>query len=144
MTCREELEEVMKLVKPQHFLPVHGEYAFLKAHAQLARDIGVHNTSVIRNGQMLGVQHQRNGRVVSTTGASLKSMQMLGETKLRLLYNDGNKVSHAMLLCGIRQLLWRTAIPEVQEHEALGRSVLTPSRASRADETASAMQQLGK
>ena len=34
---RGELEEVMKLVKPQHFLPVHGEYAFLCAHAQLAR-----------------------------------------------------------------------------------------------------------
>ena len=34
---REELEEVMKLVKPQHFLPVHGEYSFLCAHAQLAR-----------------------------------------------------------------------------------------------------------
>ena len=27
----------MKLVKPQHFLPVHGEYSFLCAHAQLAR-----------------------------------------------------------------------------------------------------------
>jgi hypothetical protein len=27
----------MRLVKPQHFLPVHGEYSFLCAHAQLAR-----------------------------------------------------------------------------------------------------------
>lgn len=31
----------MKLVKPQHFLPVHGEYAFLCAHAELAREIGI-------------------------------------------------------------------------------------------------------
>ena len=84
----------MKLVKPQHFLPVHGEYAFLTAHAQLARDIGIRNTSVIRNGQMLGVQQRRNGNVVSTTGASVKGMQLLGEVKLRTLYNDGNKVRH--------------------------------------------------
>ncbi len=37
--CRDELEEVLKLAKPQHFLPVHGEYAFLCAHAQLAREV---------------------------------------------------------------------------------------------------------
>ena len=90
--CRDELEEVMKLVKPQHFLPVHGEYAFLTAHAQLAKDIGIKNTSVIRNGQMLGVHHRRNANEVSTTAASVKGMQLLGEVKLRMLYNDGNKV----------------------------------------------------
>lgn len=36
LRCRDELEEVLQLVKPQHFLPVHGEYAFLCEHAQLA------------------------------------------------------------------------------------------------------------
>ncbi len=82
----------MKLVKPQHFLPVHGEYSFLTAHAQLAKDVGIKNTSVIRNGQMLGVHHRRNGNEVSTTGASVKGMQLLGDVKLRMLYNDGNKV----------------------------------------------------
>ena len=33
---RDELQEVLRLVKPQHFLPVHGEFAFLCEHAQLA------------------------------------------------------------------------------------------------------------
>ena len=87
--CREELEEVMKLVKPQHFLPVHGEYAFLCAHAQLARDIGINDTSVIRNGAFLGVAPKRNNNTVSTG-----SMQVLGDAKLQLFYNDGNKVRH--------------------------------------------------
>ena len=85
---REELTELIQLVKPQHFLPVHGEYAFLTAHAQLARDNGVRHTSVIRNGQMLGVSDRRNGN----THGSVQGMQLLGEAKLRLFFNDGNKV----------------------------------------------------
>jgi beta-CASP RNase J family ribonuclease len=83
---RGELEEGLRLARPQHFLPVHGEYAFLCAHAQLAREVGVRNTSVIRNGQMLGVAERRNGRTVSTG-----SMALLGEAKLVNFYNDGNK-----------------------------------------------------
>lgn len=35
LCLRGELEEVLRYVKPQHFLPVHGEYAFLTAHAQV-------------------------------------------------------------------------------------------------------------
>lgn len=83
---RGELEEVLRYVKPQHFLPVHGEYAFLCAHAQLARENGVKNTSVIRNGQMLGVYERRNKNTVSSG-----SMALLGEAKLVNFYNDGNK-----------------------------------------------------
>jgi len=62
---REELQEVLRLVKPQHFLPVHGEFAFLCAHAQLAQDNGVTFTSVIRNGELLGVADRRNGKTLS-------------------------------------------------------------------------------
>lgn len=89
---REELEEVLKLVQPQHFLPVHGEYAFLCAHAELAQELGVQDVSVIRNGQMLGVADKRNRRTVSTGSlAKAASMAVLGEAKLQMFYNDGNK-----------------------------------------------------
>lgn len=84
--CHDELEEVLRLVKPQHFLPVHGETAFLYAHANLARQsANVQHTSVIRNGQMLGVAPLRSGRQYSSLG----SMSMLGEVKLTPFYNDG-------------------------------------------------------
>ena len=83
---RDELEEAIQLVKPQHFLPVHGEYAFLCAHAALARETGVTHTSVIRNGQMLGVAGARSGRHVSSGSATL-----LGEAALVAFYNDGGK-----------------------------------------------------
>lgn len=63
---------MLKLVKPQHFLPVHGEYAFLCAHAELAIDLGFRNTSVIRNGQMLGVTPLRNARTLSSGSATVR------------------------------------------------------------------------
>ena len=45
------------------------------------------HTSVIRNGQFLGVAPRRNGATVSS--GSL--MQLLGEAKLQMFYNDGGK-----------------------------------------------------
>lgn len=89
-----ELEEVMRYARPQHFLPVHGEYAFLCAHAQLARENNVNFTSVIRNGQMLGVHDRRNRNTVSigsAAGIPGASMALLGEAALTNFYNDGNK-----------------------------------------------------
>lgn len=68
---REELEEVLKIVKPQHFLPVHGELLFLKEHKMLGKSFGIRHTAVIRNGEMLGVSHLRNRRVLSNGFASL-------------------------------------------------------------------------
>ncbi len=38
---QEELKLVMSLVQPRYFVPVHGEYRHLNAHAQLAWDLGI-------------------------------------------------------------------------------------------------------
>ena len=38
---QEELKLVLSLVKPRYFVPVHGEYRHLNAHAQIAWDMGV-------------------------------------------------------------------------------------------------------
>ena len=38
---QEELKLVLNLVKPRYFVPVHGEYRHLDAHAQIAWDLGV-------------------------------------------------------------------------------------------------------
>lgn len=99
--CRGELQELLQIVKPQHFLPVHGEYAFLCAHAQLAHDNGIHRTSVIKNGEMLGISPPRNGKSVGST----QGMQKLDSIPLNLFYNDGNKVeSFATLIRSLLQL----------------------------------------
>ncbi|NTV91032.1 MAG: ribonuclease J [Clostridiales bacterium] len=39
--CREELKLIHNLVKPQFFMPVHGEYRHLKQHANLAFKLGM-------------------------------------------------------------------------------------------------------
>ncbi|CAN0905947.1 Ribonuclease J [Linum grandiflorum] len=82
---RGELEEVLKIVKPQHFLPIHGELLFLKEHELLGKSTGVHHTTVIKNGEMLGVSHLRNRRVLSNGFISL------GKENLQLMYSDGDK-----------------------------------------------------
>ncbi|KAI3709156.1 hypothetical protein L2E82_38915 [Cichorium intybus] len=82
---REELEEVLRIVKPQHFLPIHGELLFLKEHELLGKSTGIHHTAVIKNGEMLGVSHLRNRRVLSN------GFIALGKENLQLMYSDGDK-----------------------------------------------------
>ncbi|XP_062169752.1 ribonuclease J isoform X2 [Alnus glutinosa] len=82
---RGELEEVLQIVKPQHFLPIHGELLFLKEHELLGRSTGIRHSCVIKNGEMLGVSHLRNRRVLSSGFTSL------GKENLQLMYNDGDK-----------------------------------------------------
>ena len=86
---RDELEEILKMLNPEHFLPVHGEYAFLKEHELLARECGVRHSTVIGNGQMLGVTPLRNGRSHGTLG----NLHLLGEARLQTMFNDGGKGS---------------------------------------------------
>jgi ribonuclease J len=52
---REELKLMLGLVKPRHFVPVHGEYRMLVQHALLAEGAGVaiDNIFVLENGQVV-------------------------------------------------------------------------------------------
>ena len=52
---REELKMMLSLVKPKFFLPVHGEYRHLAAHASLATSTGVaeSNAFVLEDGDVL-------------------------------------------------------------------------------------------
>jgi len=49
---REELKLMLNLVRPRHFIPVHGEYRHLVKHSQLAEDLGIpaSRTAVVENG----------------------------------------------------------------------------------------------
>ncbi|MCI7401177.1 MAG: ribonuclease J [Christensenella sp.] len=45
--CREELKMMLSLIRPQFFIPVHGEYRHLKQHAKLAMDLGIKEDNIL-------------------------------------------------------------------------------------------------
>jgi ribonuclease J len=54
---QEELKTVLNLVKPQYFVPIHGEYRMLMAHAELAKAVGIlpENVFILEDGDILGM-----------------------------------------------------------------------------------------
>ena len=69
---REELKMMLSLVKPRFFVPVHGEYRHLVAHAAIARSAGVpdSNTFVLEDGDVLELTED-TGEVVGTVPAGI-------------------------------------------------------------------------
>lgn len=45
--CQEELKLIHSLLKPQFFIPVHGEYRHLKEHTDLAQKLGMSKTNML-------------------------------------------------------------------------------------------------
>ncbi len=44
--CKEELKLMLKLIRPQFFIPVHGEYRHLKQHEELAVRMGIPQSNI--------------------------------------------------------------------------------------------------
>ena len=53
----EELKLLLRIIKPEYFMPVHGEYRMLRAHAKLgeACDVKKDNIFILKNGEMLSM-----------------------------------------------------------------------------------------
>jgi ribonuclease J len=53
--CAEEQKLMLSLVKPKFFIPVHGEFRHLKAHAETAKKVGIpeENIVMMTNGKVL-------------------------------------------------------------------------------------------
>lgn len=64
--CRDEQREMLEIVRPQSFMPVHGTYHHLEKHAALARSIGIDDTIVVENGAIVEVT-PRDLRIVGST-----------------------------------------------------------------------------
>jgi ribonuclease J len=68
--AQEELKIILNLIRPQYFVPVHGEYHHLIKHAKLAENLGIpkENIFVVENGQIIEVGKNKgslNGKVSS-------------------------------------------------------------------------------
>ncbi len=55
--CQEEQKLIISLAKPKYFIPVHGEYRQLKAHAETAKQMGIpsENIFILENGKTLEI-----------------------------------------------------------------------------------------
>ena len=53
--AQEEQKLLIHLVRPKHFMPIHGELRMLKRHADLAMQVGIEedNITVVENGQVV-------------------------------------------------------------------------------------------
>ncbi len=53
--AQEEQKLLLNLVRPKHFMPIHGELRMLKQHAKLAMQVGVEeeNIIIVENGQVV-------------------------------------------------------------------------------------------
>ncbi len=76
----EELKLMLRLMNPKYFMPAHGEYRMLKAHADLAIecDVPKENTFVLSNGEVLSLY---KGKI--TKGGIVQASDV---------YVDGNRI----------------------------------------------------
>ena len=95
---QEELKTVLNLVKPQNFVPIHGEYRMLVAHANLAQQVGVppENTFVLEDGDILELTPQGfrvtehiNAGHIYVDGLRLWDMKSVVLRDRRALARDG-------------------------------------------------------
>jgi len=58
---REELREMIKIMKPRFFLPIHGQYSMLVSHGEIAKSLGIpeKNIVVAENGQIINLSEKR-------------------------------------------------------------------------------------
>lgn len=68
--CQEEIKLIHTLVRPKHFIPVHGESRHLREHADLAFNLGQDRNSIVipENGDVIEVARdgiRKNGTVAS-------------------------------------------------------------------------------
>lgn len=96
---QEELKMMIRLTRPLHFIPIHGEYRHLVHHAQLANSVGIPRERILlaENGQIIAFENGKgqiigkvptgrvlvDGKGVGDVGRSvLKERQMLSEDGL--------------------------------------------------------------
>ncbi|RAL26351.1 ribonuclease J [Thermoflavimicrobium daqui] len=95
---QEDLKLMLNLIKPRYFIPIHGEYRMLLAHAQLAESVGVRpeNIFICDNGDSLEISNgkARYGPKISTGKVLIDGLGVgdVGNIVLRdrkLLSQDG-------------------------------------------------------
>ena len=104
--CQEEQKLMLNLVKPKFFLPVHGEYAMIKKHKELAIAVGVPEKNVIlsENGAKLELSKTKfrtAGKVPS--GATFIDGFGIGDIGNAVLKDRQNLADDGIVIISISQ-----------------------------------------
>jgi len=95
---QEEMRLLINLVRPKFFIPVHGDYRFLRRHAQVAMETGaVEHAIVIEDGDVLELDKNdarkkdkvTAGRVLIDSGSNIDVVEDLVIRDRRILSEDG-------------------------------------------------------
>jgi ribonuclease J len=95
---REEMRLLINLVRPEYFIPVHGDYRYLRQHAQVAQETGaIGGAVVIEDGDVLELNQQQArkngkvtaGRVLIDSGSTIDVVEDLVIKDRRTLSEDG-------------------------------------------------------
>ncbi len=95
---QDELRLLINLVRPKYFIPMHGDYRFLRRHAQIAMETGaVEHAIVIEDGDVLELDRDdarkrdkvTAGRVLIDSGSSIDVVEDLVIRDRRILSEDG-------------------------------------------------------
>jgi ribonuclease J len=95
---QEEMRLLINLVRPKFFVPVHGDYRYLRRHAEIAMETGaVEHAIVIEDGDVLELNRDdarkidkvTAGRVLIDSGSSIDVVEDLVIRDRRILSEDG-------------------------------------------------------
>jgi ribonuclease J len=100
--CRDELKQMLELVRPEYFVPVHGEFRNLVHHARLAVETGVAEHKCIRmtDGDVLEI-HDDGARRAGTVpaGRVLIDGGVVGVDEESVMRDRRNISRDGMVLC---------------------------------------------
>ena len=95
---QEEMRLLINLVRPKFFIPVHGDYRYLRRHAQIAMETGaVEHAMVIEDGDVLELDKDdaikkdkvTAGRILIDSGSTIDVVEDLVIRDRRVLSEDG-------------------------------------------------------
>lgn len=129
----EELKLMLRLIKPKHFMPFHGEYRMLKKHADIAIECGIpkERTFICENGDVIALskgQVKRAGKVeagdVYVDGNRIGDVGNIIINDRKVMSNDGIVVVISNINIDTNKLLGKVNITTrgfvlVNENEAL-------------------------
>ncbi len=98
---KEELKLMLRLVKPQYFIPIHGEYRHLVKHTQLALDMGMQkeNVRVVEDGDVICFDNEKmDVEAPVNTGRTIIDGKGVGDVE-DVILRDRRKLSkHGVII----------------------------------------------